>query len=51
MNEQKLKLLLKSIEKLLVLQVEKNKNVDLRMYNLQEQINVLSKAIQIYKGL
>ena len=37
MNE-KLKLLLKSIEKLLILQAEKNKNVGVRLDNLQKQI-------------
>jgi hypothetical protein len=53
MNEEKLKLVLEQLItwtnttlKLSDLQAEENKNVVLRMFNLQEQINVLSKAIK-----
>ena len=45
MNEQKLKLVLKQLTTLCNLQAEKNKNVDFRMYNLQEQIKSIEKAI------
>ena len=46
MNEQKLIKVLKQLTILLNLQDEKNKQIDLRFDNLQEQINVITKRLE-----
>jgi len=46
MNEEKLIKVLKQLTTLSNLQDEKNKNIDLRLDNLQKQINVLAWRLE-----